>query len=65
VIERKSEHSEKHHVRHGNGREHRELADRQRHGQPEVIQLVEPFLDPPDVGVGGQIHLVLSFRLLS
>jgi len=64
VVERNPEQREEQNVRHGHGRENRDLANRQRHGQPEVVQLVEPLLDSPDAGVGGQIHLLVSFRLL-
>ena len=63
VVERQSEHGKEHHVGHGDRREHGDLANRQRHGQPEVVQLVQPLFDPPNARVGGQIHLMISFRL--
>ena len=62
VVEGKAEHSEQNHIRHGDRREDGYLADRYWHRQPEVVQLVEPLLDPPDARICGQIHLVLSFR---
>jgi hypothetical protein len=65
MAERQPEEGERHHVRHGNGRENRDLANWERHGQAEVVQLVQPFLDTPDVGIGGQVHQPLSFRLPS
>ena len=40
VIERKTEHRQEHHIRHGNSREHRDLANGKRHGQPKIVQLV-------------------------
>jgi hypothetical protein len=39
--------------RHEHAEEHADLDERQRHGQPQVVQLVEPLLDAPDVGVRG------------
>jgi hypothetical protein len=62
VVEGEPEHGEQDHIRHGDSREYGDLANRHRHWQPEVVQLVEPLLDPPNTGIRGQIHLVLSFR---
>jgi hypothetical protein len=62
VTERQTENGEDDDVRQSDCREHGYLADRQRHRQPEVVQLVEPLLDPPDIRVGGQIHQLHPFR---
>src|ERR1022692_3689112 len=64
VVERQTEHRQEHHVRNGNCREHRNLANGKRHRQPKVVQLIQPLLNSPDTGVGGQIHQTLSFRPL-
>ena len=63
VTEREAEHREDNHVGNDNSREYADQAHRERHRQPEVIQLVEPFLDPPDIGIGGQIHRLRPFCL--
>jgi hypothetical protein len=62
VAERQTENGENDDVRQSDCREHGYLADRQRHRQPEVVQLVEPLLDPPDIRVSGQIHRLHPFR---
>jgi hypothetical protein len=36
-------------------------ADRKRHRQAEIIKLVEPLLNSPDVRICGQVHEVRSF----
>jgi hypothetical protein len=56
MAERETKNGQDHHVRDGNSREHRDLAERKRHGQPKIVELVKPFLDAPDIGVGGQVH---------
>jgi hypothetical protein len=56
VIERQPEQGQKHDVRHRDSGINGNLANRQRHRQPEIVQLVKPFLDPPDACIGGQLH---------
>ena len=56
VTEGEPEQREEDHVRHGDGRENGNLAHRKGHREPEVVQLVQPLLDPPDAGIGGQLH---------
>jgi hypothetical protein len=36
--------------------EYGDPVDRQRHGQPEIIKLVKPLLDSPDIRISGQVH---------
>ena len=63
VTKREAENCEDNHIGDRDCGENCDLAHRQRHRQPEVVQLVEPFLDPPDIGIGGQIHQLHPFRL--
>ena len=56
VTEGEPEQREEDHVRHGDGRENGNLAHRKGHREPEVVELVQPLLDPPDAGIGGQLH---------
>jgi len=56
VVERYADQRENEHVRCRYARERGNLAQRQRHGEPQVIELVEPLFDAPDVRVGRQIH---------
>ena len=56
VTEGEPEQREEDHIRHGDGGENGNLAHRKGHREPEIVELVQPFLDPPDAGVGGQLH---------
>jgi hypothetical protein len=36
--------------------EYGDPVDRQRHGQPKIIKLVQPLFYPPDIRIRGQVH---------
>jgi hypothetical protein len=57
MIKRYPDQREDEHIWDGYARERYNLAQRQRHGKPQVIKLVEPLLDTPDIRVGGQVHV--------
>jgi hypothetical protein len=62
VVERDPEQRQKDDVGHRNGGKDGDLADWQRHWKPEIVELVKPFLNPPDACIGGQLHRSLSLR---
>jgi hypothetical protein len=62
VVERQPEQRKKNYVGHRNGGEDCDLPNGQRHWQAEIVELVKPFLNPPDTRIGGQLHQSLSLR---
>jgi hypothetical protein len=60
VVERQAEQREKNYIGHRNGGEYCNLPYGQRHWQAEIVELVQPFLNPPDARIGGQLHRSLS-----
>jgi hypothetical protein len=62
VVERQAEQREKKNIRHSYSGEDSDLPNGQRHWQAEVVELVQPFLNPPDACIGGQLHRWLSLR---
>jgi hypothetical protein len=61
VVERQAEQRQKNYIGHRDGGEDCNLPNGQRHRQAEVVELVQPFLNPPDARIGGQLHRSLSF----
>ncbi len=61
VIEGQPNGREDDHVRNRDTTENGDPADGQGHRQAEIIKLVEPFLNSPDVRICGQVHEVRSF----
>jgi hypothetical protein len=57
VIERDANSREHKNIRGRDAGENGNPADRKGRGQAEVIELVEPFLDPPDIRIRWQVHL--------
>jgi hypothetical protein len=53
AAERDAHQLEQHDPRHEHPEEHTDLYERQRHRKPQVIELVQPLLDAPDVRVRG------------
>jgi hypothetical protein len=62
VIEGQPEQRKENYIRHRDGGEDGNLAHRQGHREPEVVELVQPLLDPPDAGIGGQLHRLFLLR---
>jgi hypothetical protein len=56
VIEGQSYGDEQDNVRDRDPSEYGDPVDRQRHGQPEIIKLIEPLFYPPDIRISGQVH---------
>jgi hypothetical protein len=56
VIKRQPDHDQDENIGYRYPGKYGNPVDRERRGQPEVIELVEPFLDPPDVRISGQVH---------
>jgi hypothetical protein len=56
MTERNPDQCEQEYVRHRYAHERDNLAERQRHGKPQIIQFVQPLLDTPDIRVRGQVH---------
>src|SRR5690606_7790634 len=52
-FEGEADHAEQDDPGHEHAEEDADLHERQRHGQPQVVQLVQPLLDAPDVRVRG------------
>jgi hypothetical protein len=61
MVERDANNGEQKNVRNGDARENGNPADRERRRQAEVVELVEPLFDPPDVRISWQVHAVRSF----
>ena len=55
-LERGPHQGQQHHPEREDAQGDTEGTDRERHGQPEIVELVQPLLDTPDIGVRGQIH---------
>jgi hypothetical protein len=58
VIERQPDRYQENDVGYRNPRKYGDPVDRQRRGEPEVIELIQPLFDPPDVRISGQVHLL-------
>jgi hypothetical protein len=56
VIERKSYRDQEENIGDRDPSEYGDPVDRQRHGQPDVIKLVQPLFYPPDIRISGQVH---------
>jgi hypothetical protein len=56
VVERQSYSDQQENIGDRDPSEYGDPVDRQRHGQPEVIKLVEPLFYPPDIRISGQVH---------
>src|SRR5579875_322806 len=61
MIEREANSGQHKNVRNRDTREYGDPADGERHRQAEVVQLVEPLLNPPDVRICWQVHAMRSF----
>jgi hypothetical protein len=56
VIERQSYRDQEENIGDRDPSEYGDPVDRQRHGQPDVIKLVQPLFYPPDIRISGQVH---------
>jgi hypothetical protein len=56
VTKRQSYSDQQNDIRYRDPGEYGDPVDRQRHRQPEIIKLVEPLLDAPDIRIRGQVH---------
>jgi hypothetical protein len=60
VVERQPENGQQDDVGNRDSGKDSDLPHRDGHWQPEIVELVQPFLNPPDARIGGQFHRSLS-----
>jgi hypothetical protein len=56
VVKGQPDRNEEHNVRDGDPGENGNPGDGQRGWQAEIVKLIKPFFDPPDIGISGKIH---------